>query len=49
MKKMTREEKKQKRIRQLKMRVVSTLLILCLVIGVGGYTLIEKTKGVKQL
>ena len=32
---MTRDEKKQKRIRQLKMRVVYTLLILCLVIGVG--------------
>ena len=47
MKKMTRDEKKQKRIRQLKMRVVSTLLILCLVIGVGGYTLIEKNKGSK--
>ena len=44
---MTRDEKKQKRIRQLKMRVVSTLLILCLVIGVGGYTLIEKNKGSK--
>ena len=44
---MTRDEKKQKRIRQLKMRVVSTLLILCLVIGVGSCTLIEKNKGSK--
>ena len=44
---MTRDEKKQKRIRQLKMRVVSTLLILCLVIGAGGCILIEKNKGSK--
>ena len=44
---MTRGEKKQKRIRQLKMRVVSTLLILCLVIGAGGCILIEKNKGSK--
>ena len=46
---MTRDEKKQKRIRQLKMRVVSTLLILCLVIVAGGCALIEKNKESKKV
>ncbi len=46
---MTRYEKKQRRIRQLKIRVVSTLLILCLVIVAGGCTLIEKNKESKKV
>ena len=49
MNKMTRNEKKQRRIRQLKIRVISTLLILCLVIVAGGCTLIEKNKESKKV
>ena len=47
--KMTRNEKKQRRIRQLKIRVISTLLILCLVIVAGGCALIEKNKESKKV
>ena len=46
---MTRNEKKQRRIRQLKIRVISTLLILCLVIVAGGCALIEKNKESKKV
>ena len=46
---MTRNEKKQRRIRQLKIRVISTLLIFCLVIVAGGCALIEKNKESKKV
>ena len=49
MNKMTRNEKKQRRIRQLKIRVISTLLIFCLVIVAGGCALIEKNKESKKV